>query len=80
MKTQITNLEAAQKTIADKAAKSGSVRCNHGHSGNTRLTFDVGYFQCDGCGYFHTVESVLSAARGPVESQDGSGGTVRIAV
>lgn len=72
--------EAARKN-GGKAAliKSGNARvqCNINHSGNTSLFFDVGYFQCQGCGHFHTPESVQDALDGPVKAWTGAGGVVR---
>lgn len=72
---------AAAKRNASRAAlvKSGEarVRCNVGHSGNHSLTYDVGYFQCAGCGHFHAPEAVEAALAGPVEDWTGAGGVVR---
>lgn len=71
----------AARSNAQKAAliKSGNarVKCNLNHSGNTSLFFDVGYFQCQGCGHFHTPESVQLALTGPVAAWTGGGGVVR---
>ena len=76
-----TNTKTKAETSKRKAAlvKSGEtrVRCNVGHSGNHSLTYDVGYFQCAGCGRFHAPEAVETALAGPVEDWTGSGGVVR---
>lgn len=54
------------------------VRCNVNHSGNHKLTFDVGYWQCSGCGNHHTTEAALDSLAGPASDLTGSGGVVRI--
>ena len=48
-------------------------QCNKYHSGNRRLVPAHGYYECQGCGHFHTRESVIRA----IESGDeytGAGG------
>jgi hypothetical protein len=65
------------KTALKKSGPA-QVRCNIGHSGNTSLFFDVGYFQCQGCGHFHAPESVAAALEGPVKDWTGAGGVVRV--
>lgn len=64
--------------LAPKLTDAKNIRCNVNHSGNHRLTFSVGYFQCAGCASFHTIEAVGAAMRGPVEQMDGSGGVCRL--
>ena len=54
------------------------MRCNINHSGNSRLTFDAGYFQCSGCGHWHTPEAVQGALDGPVKDTHGGGGVIRV--
>lgn len=68
MKTQY-----AKNSKVKAAAKN--VVCNVNHSGNRRLTFSLGFFECGGCGQFHTQEAVLSAPLGITNS----GGVARLA-
>ena len=56
---------------------SAKIRCNNSHSGNHSLVFDHGFFQCQGCGAFYTVESVVKSLMGPVEEFTGGGGVFR---
>ena len=67
-------------SINPMLVKNGNskVKCNKGHSGNTSLFFDVGYFQCQGCGHFHAPESVETALAGPIKEYTGNGGVVRV--
>lgn len=67
------------KSITKKqiTAVEKKVRCNINHSGNTRLTFDAGYFQCSGCGHFHTPEGAIETLMGDVSDWAGSGGLIR---
>jgi hypothetical protein len=55
------------------------LRCNKYHSGNRKVTYDVGHFACQGCGEFHTVESAKETLAGPVGEITGGGGLVRVA-
>jgi len=57
-------------------AGESRVRCNIGHSGNHRLTYDAGYFQCNGCGHFHCPADVASTLAGSVEDWTGTGGLI----
>jgi len=36
------------------------IRCEKGHSGNTRYARDGGYCQCQGCGDWRSVESCIA--------------------
>ena len=55
------------------------LRCNKYHSGNRKVTYNVGHFVCQGCGEFHAVESAKEALAGPVREITGGGGLVRVA-
>lgn len=55
-----------------------NLRCNKYHSGNRKVTFDVGYLACQGCGEFHTQETASEALDGPVRDITGGGGLVRV--
>ena len=46
-----------------KIGKDGYVkllRCEKGHSGNTRYVLDGGYCQCQGCGDFRPLASCIA--------------------
>jgi hypothetical protein len=55
------------------------LRCNKYHSGNRKVTYDVGHFVCQGCGEFHTTETAAETLAGTVGEITGGGGLVRIA-
>lgn len=54
-----------------------SIRCNVGHSGNHRLTYSVGYYECSGCGHFHAPESCEAELSAKPSDLDGAGGVIR---
>jgi hypothetical protein len=75
MKTPTT-----KQTITTAQIKSveKKVRCNKNHSGNRRLTFSVGYFECNGCGGFTPAHMALATLAGAVQAFDGAGSIIRI--
>lgn len=59
------------KTAKLKIGKDGYVkllRCEKGHSGNTRYVRDGGYCQCQGCGNFLSVEFCIAEQQKLIEA------------
>ena len=67
----------AQTTIKIRKGYVVAAQCNKNHSGNRRIAPSHGYYECQGCGQFHTRESVVRAIESGRELDNAGGVAAR---